>query len=357
MEELPAGEIHASLPDKNEPSDLLAAFDKAIESTRREAREVALMLEQSQAEVNRLGQKSASVIAYVKQMRERKQWEEMANACETAIDAQQRYLIMRGQLEKLQQVYDTLERFTETLQALKEAAEHAHVVGAGQQQSALAVLEMLVQAQESERRRLSRQMHDGPAQALSNFILQTEIAARLFEVDPDKAREELQNLKTSAANTFKQVREFIFELRPMMLDDLGLVPTVKRYLETLNNQTDADIKVRILGQERRYAAYLEVFVFRAIQELVSTALHERKADHISVMLHLDERQVQVQVEDNGTPLDVEEIESSEFVGLRLLRERVEMLGGNMNIESDASEGNRISFVVLALAADNGKKQA
>ncbi len=352
MEELPAGEVRSSLPDKNETAGLLAAIDQALEETRREAREVALMLEQSQAEVNRLGQKSASVIAYVKQMRERKQWEEMATACETAIDAQQRYLIMRGQLEKLQQVYETLERFTETLQKLRETAEQENVAGSGRQQSALAVLEMLVQAQETERQRLSRQMHDGPAQALSNFILQTEIATRLFEVDPDKAREELQNLKTSAANTFKQVREFIFELRPMMLDDLGLVPTVKRYLETLNNQTDADIEVRIFGQERRYAGYLEVFVFRAIQEMVSAALHDRKADHVAVTLTLDERQVQVQVEDNGEPLNVEEIEGGEFVGLRLLRERVEMLGGSMNIESDPNEGNKVSFVVLALAADN-----
>ena len=82
----------------------------------------------------------------------------------------------------------------------------------------------VVEAQEAERQRLSRQIHDGPAQALSNFILQTEIAMRLFDIDTERARAELQSLKTSATSTFQKVRDFIFDLRPMMLDDLGLVP-------------------------------------------------------------------------------------------------------------------------------------
>jgi two-component system sensor histidine kinase DegS len=71
-------------------------------------------------------------------------------------------------------------------------------------------VEMIIQAQEAERQRLSRQMHDGPAQALSNFILQTEIAMRLFTIDQGKAKEELSNLKLSATSAFQKVRDFIF---------------------------------------------------------------------------------------------------------------------------------------------------
>ncbi len=347
MNELPAGEAQpkpaAEQPQEGSFAELIR---KALEDTRREQREVALMLEQSQAEVSRLGQKSASVVAYVKQMRERKQWEDLASACETALDAQQRYLIMRGQLEKLQQVYEALGRFEETLLALQKASEQQPSARPGGNENSLAVLEMLVQAQEAERQRLSRQMHDGPAQALSNFILQTEIASRLFEVDPDSARQELQALKTAAAHTFQQVREFIFELRPMMLDDLGLVPTVKRYLETLSKQGEAQIEVRIFGEERRYAGYLEVFVFRTIQELVSTAIHNRKATRVAVRLDLDERQVKVEMTDNGDLLEVDTEGPNAPMGLRLLRERVEMLGGTMTVSNDDGE-NRIVFEVLA----------
>jgi two-component system sensor histidine kinase DegS len=99
---------------------------------------------------------------------------------------------------------------------------------------------MLVNAQETERQRLSRQMHDGPAQALSNFILQTEIAMRLMDVDAGQAREELNSLKASAMGTFQKVRNFIFELRPMMLDDLGLAPTIRRYADAFKEQTGLD---------------------------------------------------------------------------------------------------------------------
>ena len=345
MNELPAGEAQQKTAAGQPEGSLEEIIRKALEDTRREQREVALMLEQSQAEVSRLGQKSASVVAYVKQMRERKQWEDMAAACETALDAQQRYLIMRGQLEKLQQVYEALGRFEETLVGVQKAAEQAPAARqGGNGQNSLAVLEMLVQAQEAERQRLSRQMHDGPAQALSNFILQTEIASRLFEVDPDSARQELQALKAGAAHTFQQVREFIFELRPMMLDDLGLVPTVKRYLETLSKQGEAQIKVQVFGEERRYAGYLEVFVFRALQELISAAIHDRKATRVNVRLDLDERQVRVEMTDNGDLLDADAAESN--VGVRLLRERVEMLGGSMTLGGDEEE-NRIVFEVLA----------
>jgi len=348
MNELPAGTPQKGNAQNDEQQvswkELLV---QAIEDVEREAHEVALMLEQSQAEVNRLGQKSASIAAYARQMRERQQWEEMGKAFETALEAQQRYLIMRGQLEKLQQAYETLERFQKTLTTLQATASAEPRLPEGEGKSALAVLEMLVQAQEAERQRLSRQMHDGPAQALSNFILQTEIASRLFEVDPARAREELRTLKSSAATTFQQVREFIFELRPMMLDDLGLVPTVRRYLGTLDKQVDdAAVKVEVVGQERRYAPYLEVFVFRAIQELVSVALHDRKALHVTVQLTLEEREVKVAVEDDGTPVDETGIEKGTEVGLRLLRDRVEMLGGSMSVSSQPGS-TRISFEILA----------
>ena len=86
-------------------------------------------------------------------------------------------------------------------------------------------------------------MHDGPAQALSNFILQTEIAMRLFDIDQEKARQELITLKNSATSAFQQVRDFVFELRPMMLDDLGLVPTLKRYVEAFKEQTNTSVRL------------------------------------------------------------------------------------------------------------------
>src|SRR4030095_17214722 len=187
----------------------------------------------------------------------------------------------------------------------------------------LASVEMLVNAQETERQRLSRQMHDGPAQALSNFILQTEIAMRLFDVDATQARGELNSLKASAMSTFQKVRNFIFELRPMMLDDLGLVPTVRRYADALKEQTGLDVNVTVTGNERRLEPYLEVMLFRAMQELLGNAARHSQGSLVKVMLDMGEERERVSVDDTGSGFYPDAVQQGASLGLKLIRERAE----------------------------------
>jgi len=208
-------------------------------------------------------------------------------------------------------------------------------------------VEMLVNAQETERQRLSRQMHDGPAQALSNFILQTEIAMRLFDIDAGQARDELNNLKSSAMGTFQKVRNFIFELRPMMLDDLGLVPTVRRYSEAFKEQAGLDVNVTITGAERRLEPYLEIMLFRAIQELLGNAARHSQASQVKVNLDMGDDRIRVSVDDNGKGFDPESVQQGNSLGLKLIRERAEMLGGNCEIDSAPGKGTRVAFAVSA----------
>ena len=252
------------------------------------------------------------------------------------------------QLDKLQTEKSHLERFKSTIeQARGSFATGGASASLGGSKGPLASVEMLVNAQETERQRLSRQMHDGPAQALSNFILQTEIAMRLMDVDAGQAREELNNLKTSAMGTFQKVRNFIFELRPMMLDDLGLVPTVRRYSEALKEQANVDISVTITGNERRLEPYLEVMLFRAIQELLGNASRHSQASLVKIMLDMGEDRVRVSVDDNGKGFDPDAVQHGTSLGLKLIRERAEMLGGNFEVDSTLGTGARISFAVPA----------
>lgn len=208
-------------------------------------------------------------------------------------------------------------------------------------------IEMIVNAQEAERQRLSRQMHDGPAQALSNFILQTEIATRLLDVDPSQAKEELSNLKASAMGTFQKVRNFIFELRPMMLDDLGLVPTLRKYADAFKEQSGMDIGVTVSGNERRLEPYLEVMIFRAVQELLGNASRHSQATLVKVHLDLGADILRVSVDDNGRGFDPETLNGSSNLGLKLIRERSEMLGGKFEIDSAIGSGTKVSFTVQA----------
>jgi two-component system sensor histidine kinase DegS len=309
------------------------------------------MIEQSQGEVLKLSQRNAAITNHLQQVQnqlDRIPLPDIRNAYDSALDAQQRLFVMRGQLEKLQNEKSHLERFKSALERARALSSSSSPIGSGTgAKGPLASVEMLVNAQETERQRLSRQMHDGPAQALSNFILQTEIAMRLMDVDGNQAREELNSLKSSAMGTFQKVRNFIFELRPMMLDDLGLAPTIRRYADAFKEQAGLDVNVTVTGQERRLEPYLEVMLFRAIQELLGNAARHSQATSVKVILDLGEDRVRVSVDDNGKGFDPDSIHQNNSLGLKLIRERTEMLGGTFEIDSALGRGTRILFAVPA----------
>jgi two-component system sensor histidine kinase DegS len=323
-----------------------------MDQYKRELKEIALMLEQSQLEVNKLAQRNLSITAHLQQVQT--QFESLPRAdirmtYDSAIDAQQRLFVMRGQLEKLQNDQNHMNHHMATLEKMLQVMEGGQpkenrMRGGGD--SALTV-ERIIQAQEAERQHLSRQMHDGPAQALSNFILLTEIAMRLFDIDQSKAREELENLKATATGTFQKVRDFIFDLRPMMLDDLGLTPTLKRYVEAFKEQTGLDLRLSVTGMERRMESYQEVMIFRAVQELLGNAARYSQASQVKVALDMGDNMVKLLVEDDGKGFDTDLLEERPSLGLKLIRERVEMMGGFMDVTSDAGQGTRVVFHIPA----------
>jgi two-component system, NarL family, sensor histidine kinase DegS len=341
--------------DDVQQQELESAFDvKAeLQETQRALRETTLMIEQSLGEVSKLTQRNAAITSHLQQVQNQlggTPVEEIRMAYDSALDAQQRLFVMRGQLEKLQSDKAHYERYKKALEKMQNSSgggtsstsSQSAIVGKG----SLASVEMLINAQEAERQRLSRQMHDGPAQALSNFILQTEIAMRLMDVDPTQARDELGNLKVSAMGTFQKVRNFIFELRPMMLDDLGLIPTIRRYADTFKEQTGLEITVTITGTERRLESYLEVMVFRAVQELLGNAARHSQAALIKVNIDITDDLIRIGVDDNGKGFDIDSIQGKNL-GLKLIRERTEMLGGTFEVDSATGKGTRIMFSLPA----------
>ena len=319
-----------------------------LEETQRALREITLMIEQSQGELSKLAQRNAAITAHLQQIQAQNgqtSAQEIQMAYDSALDAQQRLFVMRGQLEKLQSDKNHLEKYKVALGQIGPGSAPDNGSAANVGKTPSSGIEMIVNAQEAERQRLSRQMHDGPAQALSNFILQTEIAMRLLDVDAAQAKEELANLKAAAMGTFQKVRNFIFELRPMMLDDLGLVPTVRKYAEAFKEQTGLDVGLTITGSEHRLEPYLEVMIFRAVQELLGNAARHSQATMVKVLLDIGTEMIRVSVDDNGKGFDPESVLSGKSLGLKLIRERAEMLGGAFDIDSAAGKGTRISFSI------------
>jgi two-component system sensor histidine kinase DegS len=331
--------------------------ESEYEQTQRSLREVKLLLEQSQTELSKLTQRNAAISAHLQQVQaqiETVSRPDIRMAYNAAMDAQQRLFVMRGQLDKLQNDHEALQRygsFLEKVRGLLQQDGTRSKAGRGRNVGS-ASLEMVINAQEAERQRLSRQMHDGPAQALSNFIVQTEIANRLLDIDAKRAKEELDNLKNSAMNTFKAVRTFIFELRPMMLDDLGLFPTVRRYVDNFKEQTGAEMNLTLKGSERRLESYLEVMIFRALQELIGNAYRHNQENpvkpQINIQLSMDENVTRISVADNGKGFDPAVVTNKQGFGLMLIRERVELLGGFLEIDTQVGKGARITFQVPTL---------
>jgi two-component system sensor histidine kinase DegS len=334
--------------EKDPWTTLKEQIQTELEQYRRELKEVVLMLEQSQLEVNKLAQRNASITAHLQQTQA--QFDSLPRAdirmaYDSALDAQQRLFVMRGQAEKLQSDQVHLSKYIELMEIVLKVFDGG-LPGVKPTSGATATVhtvEMIIQAQESERQRLSRQMHDGPAQALSNFILQTEIAMRYFDMDQQKAKEELGNLKSSATSTFRKVRDFIFELRPMMLDDLGLAPTLKRYVDALKDQSGIDVRFSVTGRERRFESYQEVMIFRSVQELLNNAIRHSQASLIKVQIDMDEALIKVTVDDDGKGFDVGSEQVERGMGLKVIRDRTEMMDGSIEIDSVAGQGSRITF--------------
>ena len=331
--------------------EFLEQVRSEFEHVQREKREIGLLIEQSKAEVDRWAQRQSNVTNQMRQLQQHFDTvprNDIKQTYDAALDAQQKLFTMRGQLEKLQSEQDNLERYGKTLQdvltALGDVAPDDVPGGPGKLGGTESEIVMrIIDAQESERQRMSKSMHDGPAQSLTNFVLQAEIVQRLFDSNPEQARIELHNLKAAATTTFQRVREFITELRPMMLDDLGLAPTIRRYVKGFEEKSGVQTTLTITGEERRFESHREVVAFRAIQELLTNIREHAQCSQARVTLNLEEGQVRTMVEDNGRGFDVAAVMASQenkHLGLRTLKEKVELLGGRLHIESKAGEGTQ-----------------
>jgi len=347
--------------------ELLREFRSEYDTLRARVRENQQLIDQSQHEVERLRERNVAIGAQLRRIEANFDTIPRADikaAYDDARDAQGRLLTMQGQLEKLKSNQEELEYFEQLIgqllgfaqgvapQRLPAQTGASAPGGDGADLSTQAVVR-IVEAQEVERQRLARQLHDGPAQSLTNFILQAEICQRLFDRNPDRAGDELKNLKAAAGATFQKVRDFIFDLRPMMLDDLGLVPTMRRYVEAFQEKTGINTQLRILGDERRLPGHIEVMMFRSVQAIMAAARDHLGAKNLSIVIDVGPDRLKATVEHNGRGFDAESALSGgphdeDVLGYRTLRERIGLVGGGFEIASDDDE---LSHYVISLPAD------
>lgn len=199
-------------------------------------------------------------------------------------------------------------------------------------------LRRAVQAQEVERRRLARELHDETGQALTSILLGLAAVERSESVEA--AHRAAANLRELVVETLQNVRRLAVELRPSALDDFGLEPALRRLGQTVREGGSLDVQVEARLGGQRLQADVETALYRIVQEALTNVVKHADARHVSIVLTRKPGSVLVMIEDDGRGFDPKQ-PSLEGLGLQGMRERVELLDGSFQVESASRTGTTL----------------
>lgn len=233
----------------------------------------------------------------------------------------------------------------EDLRLAESYAERAAVAVDHSQRVARDALRRAVAAQELERRRLARELHDETGQALTSMLLglTTVEAAQT----PEQVREAVAGLRRLVVSTLQDVRRLAVELRPTALDDFGLLPALKRLGQTVSERRGLDVQVEARLGSARLQAETETAVYRIVQEALTNVVKHADARHVSILVTRKNRSVSVMIEDDGKGFELEGAGSA-GLGLLGMQERVALLDGSLVVESSPGQGTTLVLELPAL---------
>ncbi|MDF2522166.1 MAG: histidine kinase [Clostridia bacterium] len=202
----------------------------------------------------------------------------------------------------------------------------------------------IIRAQEEERKRVAREIHDGPAQLMANLVIKSELCEKLVDKNPEQVKQELNSLKELARVSLKDIRKIIYDLRPMSLDDLGLVPTVQRFITNYIDETKQNVEMLVFGDVVTLNPIVELAAFRLIQEALNNVRKHAAARNIHVKLEFQKECIKLIIKDDGKGFDKGNVKSRDLdggYGLLSMKERVELLNGKLEVTSTPGKGTRV----------------
>lgn len=213
------------------------------------------------------------------------------------------------------------------------------------------LLAQVITAQEEERKRIARDLHDQLGQALSAMTMGMEAAERAMSPSQDGLRDRLLHAKSLATRALEQTHELILDLRPVALDDLGLIAAMRSYAEQHLLPRGVEVQVSTEGAARRLAPELEIALFRIVQEAINNIANHANAQHVRLSIAFAAAGVRVRVEDDGCGFDPDEIlqagDHDRGFGLLGMQERATLAEGSVVIDSHPGDGTRIEIVLSA----------
>ena len=204
--------------------------------------------------------------------------------------------------------------------------------------------------QEEERRRIARELHDETSQILASLSANLEVAVEKLPDGTEEVKAVLKKAQALLINILEETHKLIFQLRPTLLDDLGLVAAARWLIDNTLRTAGIQVDFEIIGRERRLPTKVETTVFRVVQETVANVVRHARARNATVVLHFKRGVIAVHISDDGCGFDVAEAVNSKDrprgLGLLGMEERVELVNGTINIRSyPGSKGTRVDIEI------------
>jgi two-component system sensor histidine kinase DegS len=257
-------------------------------------------------------------------------------------------LIIDGK-EKLNQKIQGLRSAAHSIDILVIEAENI-IVKPDQRQKIIDKGLSLLEAQELERQRIARDLHDTTVQNLTSLVHKSELCAKLIDIDSIRAKLELNTMSNTIKSVINDMRGIIYNLKPMTLDDLGLTITVQRYANKIMDLNNLQVKVQANEEKKEILPVIRLTLFRIIQEACNNILKHANASLINIDITYDENRIHLKIRDNGSGFIMDEVhpklpEQSSSFGLTFMRERTSLLSGTFEIQSDKGKGTMITVSV------------
>ena len=228
----------------------------------------------------------------------------------------------------------------------------------------------IIKAQEEERFRVSREIHDGPAQDMANLMMQISVCERLVDYDPEEAKRNLQELRGQVRDCLTSIRQIIFDMRPMALDDLGLAPAVQQLAHKLADRGVLSAEYELEGEPVPLPKHVEIAIFRIVQEALNNAAHHADTKQARVRVLYTNTALSILVEDKGKGFDVdavtqakpdadaaddEEQQKSHF-GMIGMQERAKLIGAELGISSALGKGTKVHLRISLKPEDLARRE-
>ena len=206
----------------------------------------------------------------------------------------------------------------------------------------------LLETQEAERQRIARELHDSTVQSMTSLVHKAELCARLIDIDPVRCKMELKSTSKYTKEIIDELRDLIYNLRPMSFDDIGIDTAIERNLARLQENTETKINYYVQGSSDEMSPVVGLTLLRIIYEACSNAVRHADAKEVNVRFVYQDDHIDLSIEDDGKGFEVEEMKVEDDrtgFGLPIMKERVFLLSGTMEIQSEPGKGTKIEISV------------